>query len=355
MAAIGMSPMTTEPEAITPMNLSRAPSMSSKSESVSNGGPSSASTSSGGGGGVGGGGRGRVLDAATLASRLPPQLAALRAGVPGVHAASVPPPRSDASSSSAPAAAPRGSAPAHLDDSAIDESGESDAETGAIDRRAMARKLSMMSITPSGNNERRTSMSDGKRPSLTLDMSSRRGSIPGTPGTQYPILVNQACSGYFVEPLTWMEPFLADGQLAGKIVCPNEKCKAKIGSYDWAGVQCGCKEWVVPVSPPSVGIHFELMRVSGLLHTQKQGRRSVVIAPVASSPLHLQLLGHFFAQASCFHASHARKFTEKGADQTQTTIAGSPPQEGMSALPFVGLTKGLSEALKRIARARVVY
>jgi hypothetical protein len=37
--------------------------------------------------------------------------------------------------------------------------------------------------------------------------------------------------------------------MAGKILCPNEKCKAKIGNYDWAGVQCGCKDWVVPVSP----------------------------------------------------------------------------------------------------------
>jgi len=36
--------------------------------------------------------------------------------------------------------------------------------------------------------------------------------------------------------------------MAGKILCPNEKCKAKIGNYDWAGVQCGCKDWVVPVS-----------------------------------------------------------------------------------------------------------
>lgn len=41
---------------------------------------------------------------------------------------------------------------------------------------------------------------------------------------------------------------LAAGELQGKIVCPNEKCGAKIGNYDWAGVQCGCKEWVVPVS-----------------------------------------------------------------------------------------------------------
>lgn len=46
--------------------------------------------------------------------------------------------------------------------------------------------------------------------------------------------------------LTWMEPMLEAGEMQGKILCPNEKCNAKIGNYDWAGVQCGCKEWVVP-------------------------------------------------------------------------------------------------------------
>ncbi|KAG6907999.1 hypothetical protein DXG01_006534 [Tephrocybe rancida] len=61
-----------------------------------------------------------------------------------------------------------------------------------------------------------------------------------------PILANPKCSGYFVEPMKWMEPFLSSGQLSGKIVCPNTKCGAKLGSYDWAGVCCGCKEWVTP-------------------------------------------------------------------------------------------------------------
>lgn len=45
-----------------------------------------------------------------------------------------------------------------------------------------------------------------------------------------------------------MEPVLSKGQVAGKLVCPNEKCGVKIGNFDWAGVQCGCKEWVTPVS-----------------------------------------------------------------------------------------------------------
>ncbi|KIJ62136.1 hypothetical protein HYDPIDRAFT_30689 [Hydnomerulius pinastri MD-312] len=61
-----------------------------------------------------------------------------------------------------------------------------------------------------------------------------------------PILMNPKCSGYFVEPMKWMEPYLEGGQLAGKLVCPNNKCGAKIGNYDWAGVCCGCKAWVTP-------------------------------------------------------------------------------------------------------------
>ncbi|KAN0130133.1 hypothetical protein V8E53_012078 [Lactarius tabidus] len=61
-----------------------------------------------------------------------------------------------------------------------------------------------------------------------------------------PILMNPKCSGYFVEPMKWMDFFLEDGQLAGKIICPNKKCGAKLGNYDWAGVCCSCKEWVVP-------------------------------------------------------------------------------------------------------------
>jgi len=46
--------------------------------------------------------------------------------------------------------------------------------------------------------------------------------------------------------MKWMDPLLGEGQMAGRIICPNEKCNAKLGSYDWAGVQCGCGHWVTP-------------------------------------------------------------------------------------------------------------
>ncbi|EPQ52031.1 hypothetical protein GLOTRDRAFT_80177 [Gloeophyllum trabeum ATCC 11539] len=76
-------------------------------------------------------------------------------------------------------------------------------------------------------------------------VSGQGSSKPAAP-VPAPILINPKCSGYFLEPMKWMEPFLEQGQLAGKIVCPNKKCGAKLGNYDWAGVCCSCKEWVTP-------------------------------------------------------------------------------------------------------------
>lgn len=35
--------------------------------------------------------------------------------------------------------------------------------------------------------------------------------------------------------MVWMSPFFSQGQLAGKLLCPNKRCQAKLGNYDWAG------------------------------------------------------------------------------------------------------------------------
>ncbi|KAF8761253.1 Dual specificity phosphatase, catalytic domain [Rhizoctonia solani] len=105
---------------------------------------------------------------------------------------------------------------------------------------------------------RRTEMYSGlppklaalRRPSVAqaFKASGLTGMTPisHSPALSPPILYNPKCSGYFVEPLKWMKPFLETGQLAGKIICPNPKCGAKLGNYDWAGVSCSCKEWVTP-------------------------------------------------------------------------------------------------------------
>ncbi|TRM62330.1 hypothetical protein BD626DRAFT_498862 [Schizophyllum amplum] len=80
----------------------------------------------------------------------------------------------------------------------------------------------------------------------SLGATSAGGPSRGSANSSPPILMNPKCSGYFVEPMKWMDHFLESGEIAGKIICPNPKCQAKLGNYDWAGVQCGCKEWVTP-------------------------------------------------------------------------------------------------------------
>ncbi|KZV99693.1 hypothetical protein EXIGLDRAFT_214450 [Exidia glandulosa HHB12029] len=43
-----------------------------------------------------------------------------------------------------------------------------------------------------------------------------------------------------------MKSFTQDGPVEGKIPCPNEKCRAKLGNYAWPGVRCACGAWVTP-------------------------------------------------------------------------------------------------------------
>jgi hypothetical protein len=78
--------------------------------------------------------------------------------------------------------------------------------------------------------------------------------------------------------MKWMEPFLESGQLAGKIICPNMKCGAKLGNYDWAGVCCGCKEWVTPVRivKPIIMLPKAHPCFLGILHQSIEGGRSRV-------------------------------------------------------------------------------
>ncbi|KZT64540.1 hypothetical protein DAEQUDRAFT_732477 [Daedalea quercina L-15889] len=101
--------------------------------------------------------------------------------------------------------------------------------------RSPTNGLDMMVITP---------------PSAAAGSSGPGSGTIGRGGSAFsmspPLLANNTCSGYFVEPMKWMDFFLQDGQMAGKIICPNKKCGAKLGNYDWAGVCCSCKQWVVP-------------------------------------------------------------------------------------------------------------
>lgn len=53
----------------------------------------------------------------------------------------------------------------------------------------------------------------------------------------------------FVEPMKWMEA-VEEGHVSNKLWCMD--CKTRLGSFDWAGMQCSCGAWVIPA--------FQLLR-----------------------------------------------------------------------------------------------
>lgn len=66
------------------------------------------------------------------------------------------------------------------------------------------------------------------------------------PESQQSSLIPASCAHFFLEPIRWMKTELERGQLDGRFVCPNDKCRAKIGSYAWQGMTCSCRTWVLP-------------------------------------------------------------------------------------------------------------
>lgn len=51
------------------------------------------------------------------------------------------------------------------------------------------------------------------------------------------------CSSIFLEPLRWMKT-VEEGALEGKLFCPH--CDARLGYFNWAGIQCSCGSWITP-------------------------------------------------------------------------------------------------------------
>mmetsp|Transcript_20371 Transcript_20371/g.25719 ORF Transcript_20371/g.25719 Transcript_20371/m.25719 type:complete len:203 (-) Transcript_20371:160-768(-) len=52
------------------------------------------------------------------------------------------------------------------------------------------------------------------------------------------------CTSYFIEEkLSWMGDM---SDVEGKLICPNGRCKARVGTYKWVGSQCSCGSWVAP-------------------------------------------------------------------------------------------------------------
>ncbi|KAK8941828.1 Dual specificity protein phosphatase [Platanthera guangdongensis] len=51
------------------------------------------------------------------------------------------------------------------------------------------------------------------------------------------------CSSIFIEPLRWMRTVEA-GALEGKLLCIH--CDARLGYFNWSGIQCSCGSWITP-------------------------------------------------------------------------------------------------------------
>ncbi|KAI4348591.1 hypothetical protein L6164_009299 [Bauhinia variegata] len=52
------------------------------------------------------------------------------------------------------------------------------------------------------------------------------------------------CSSIFIEPLRWMKA-VEEGALEGKLSCVH--CEARLGFFNWSGIQCSCGSWITPV------------------------------------------------------------------------------------------------------------
>ncbi len=55
-----------------------------------------------------------------------------------------------------------------------------------------------------------------------------------------------SCQHIFIEPLSWMRPELEQATVNGRLTCPNGRCGAAVGRYDWKGFKCTCGAWVTP-------------------------------------------------------------------------------------------------------------
>ncbi|KAK0382935.1 hypothetical protein NLU13_8851 [Sarocladium strictum] len=77
------------------------------------------------------------------------------------------------------------------------------------------------------------------------------------------------CPHIFIEPLSWMRTELEKGELSGRLLCPNSRCGAGVGRYDWKGFKCSCGEWVTPALSLQRGRVDEVKVDVGMAAAQK--------------------------------------------------------------------------------------
>mmetsp|Transcript_11150 Transcript_11150/g.11174 ORF Transcript_11150/g.11174 Transcript_11150/m.11174 type:complete len:160 (+) Transcript_11150:73-552(+) len=87
---------------------------------------------------------------------------------------------------------------------------------------------------------------------------------------------NPHCSSWFLqEPTSWMEC----SDLLGKLSCPNERCKAKLGSWNWSGSRCSCGQWITPA------FQFQKSRLDAKHNTHNQLPLEHATMPILTTDL----------------------------------------------------------------------
>ncbi|PNX85505.1 dual specificity protein phosphatase 12-like protein, partial [Trifolium pratense] len=83
------------------------------------------------------------------------------------------------------------------------------------------------------------------------------------------------CSSIFIEPLRWMKD-VEEGALEGKLSCAH--CDARLGYFNWAGIQCSCGSWITPAFQLHKSRHSSQVFQAGLLQIKFWNERSKSIS-----------------------------------------------------------------------------
>ncbi|KAH1069708.1 hypothetical protein GYH30_007053 [Glycine max] len=70
-----------------------------------------------------------------------------------------------------------------------------------------------------------------------FEFHKRRGGNPFNKSDEF------ECSSVFIEPLWWMKA-VEEGAMEGKLSCAH--CDARLGYFNWSGIQCSCGSWITP-------------------------------------------------------------------------------------------------------------
>jgi len=85
------------------------------------------------------------------------------------------------------------------------------------------------------------------KPARSIDAAVDMSSLPlPNPEAGALSLSTTACGHLFIQPLSWMRPALETGELEGRLLCPNKRCEALVGRWNWKGLKCSCGVWVTP-------------------------------------------------------------------------------------------------------------